>query len=414
MLRALAMTSQSATAKRGDARLWVTALGLSLLCNVALLFLAGLAFVESQQFKHPALPPTQPAETVRFLAPELAVEPTPATDPASASDPTAAETAEAEAAAEPGGAPPVPAHGPSFARTSDDQRGKRPDHPAFIGERDTEATSDTTPDPTAPAMPAQAGVPPRHPGDFETTVSEYKDGALTDSSAPAPEPPTPLPTTAPEPLPAPPAAAAPGEITDSPGTADKAANPAPPAHLAEGPNPVDVPIPLTSSQPTPTPAAQALPRAGNPEKLPTADDLKPATPPPSPPDTPRDPAFRGNQRKTTIRGSISRSGRSALDVEDSPLGRYQATISRAVELEWQRNCVRYRDFITPGFLTVRFFVDSTGKVRNVQFVGAMQTGQQQKGFTLNSIRDAAIPAMPAEVRKDFQEDPLELIFNFYF
>jgi hypothetical protein len=55
-----------------------------------------------------------------------------------------------------------------------------------------------------------------------------------------------------------------------------------------------------------------------------------------------------------------------------------------------------------------------GTVRNVDFVGAMQTGQQQKGFTLNSIRDAAIPAMPPELKKDFQEEPLELIFNFYF
>ena len=63
---------------------------------------------------------------------------------------------------------------------------------------------------------------------------------------------------------------------------------------------------------------------------------------------------------------------------------------------------------------MRFFVDAKGKVRNVQFVGATQTGQQQKGFTLNSIRDAVIPAMPPEVRKDYLKDPLELIFNFYF
>jgi hypothetical protein len=124
--------------------------------------------------------------------------------------------------------------------------------------------------------------------------------------------------------------------------------------------------------------------------------------------------FSGNQRKKAIVGSISRSGRSALDVADSPLGRYQAVISRAVEQEWQRNCVRHRDFITPGFLTVRFFVETSGKVRTVQFVGQMETGEVQKGFTLNSIRDAEIPAMPAAVKKDFAKEPLELIFNFYF
>ena len=124
--------------------------------------------------------------------------------------------------------------------------------------------------------------------------------------------------------------------------------------------------------------------------------------------------FKGYQRKSAIVGSISRTGRSALDVVDSPLGRYQAVISRAVEQEWQRNCVRHRDFITPGFLTVRFFVEPTGIVRTVQFVGTMETGEVQKGFTLSAIRDAKIPAMPAAVKKDFAKEPLELIFNFYF
>ena len=102
-------------------------------------------------------------------------------------------------------------------------------------------------------------------------------------------------------------------------------------------------------------------------------------------------------------------------LSDTPLGRYQATISRAVEIEWQRNCVRHRDFITPGFLTVRFFVETGGKVRSVQFVGDMETGEVQKGFTLNAIRKAAIPPMPKALRKQYDDDdPLELMFRFYF
>jgi outer membrane biosynthesis protein TonB len=184
--------------------------------------------------------------------------------------------------------------------------------------------------------------------------------------------------------------------------------------LAVGPNPVEIPVPRKTSDEDPQPGRKTQPKEGRPDAPPTPADLKETQPPPSPQETPRTPAFRGYQRKTVIQGSISRSGRSALDVEDSPLGRYQATISRAVELEWQRNCVRYRDSITPGFLTVRFFVDAKGKVRNVQSVGPMQTGQIQKGFTFNSIHDATIPAMPRELLKDYQEEPLELVFNFYF
>jgi hypothetical protein len=59
-------------------------------------------------------------------------------------------------------------------------------------------------------------------------------------------------------------------------------------------------------------------------------------------------------------------------------------------------------------------VETNGKVRSVQFVGDMETGEVQKGFTLNSIRNAGIPAMPPALRKEFDKEPLELIFRFYF
>ena len=38
----------------------------------------------------------------------------------------------------------------------------------------------------------------------------------------------------------------------------------------------------------------------------------------------------------------------------------------------------------------------------------------QKGFTIDSIRDAEIPAMPSEVKKEMGDNSLELIYNFIF
>jgi hypothetical protein len=184
----------------------------------------------------------------------------------------------------------------------------------------------------------------------------------------------------------------------------------PSEELLQGTNPVEVPVPKPAPEkgPPPTPPSRAEEKTAK-----IATDQKPPVPRlPAP--KPGEPGFSGYQRKTAIRGSISRSGRSALDVADTPLGRYQAVISRAVEQEWQRNCVRHRDMITPGFLTVRFFIEPSGRVKSVQFVGDMQTGEVQKGFTLNSIRDAEIPAMPKEIRADYADESLELIFNFYF
>lgn len=293
---------------------------------------------------------------------------------------------------------------PKFARTSDDQLSAEPEAAAFIGERNTRATSSRVPIQSAPALPSQGGVPPRNPDHIETVESTYKDGALSPNASATPSPTQPSPP-------------APQENTTTnsqkpPGPDQPASKPPAKMILAQGPNPVDVSIAKNSTDEAATKSqAPELPKTASapaPSKsLPKAPVIRTSTPPKSP-------GFKGYQRKTAIVGSISRTGRSALDVVDSPLGRYQAIISRAVELEWQRNCMRHRDFITPGFLTVRFFVETTGHVRTVQFVGEMETGEVQKGFTLNAIRDAEIPKMPSELKKEFEKEPLELIFNFYF
>jgi len=188
----------------------------------------------------------------------------------------------------------------------------------------------------------------------------------------------------------------------------------PPARetLLAGPNPVEVPVPREigeGERPKETPQhAQAPPESSTPTQLVT----------PSPPETQPTPAetkaFQGNQRRTAMTGSISRNGRSALNVDESAEGRYQALIGKAVELEWQRNCVRHRDFITPGFLTVRFYIEPSGRVRSVHFVGDMETGEVQKGFTLSSIREAEIPAMPKELAEFYEGDAMELVFRFFF
>lgn len=384
--------SALASHERGrDGRLWAVAFGLSLLLNVAILGLAGFASIKSQMSRKARPVPVSPvAEKLITIFPELSGTPA-----------SAAEAVKS----------PPDSQKARFSRTSPDQAATPPASAAFIGERDTVATSDRAPDPNAPDLPSQSGIEPRSKEDLETTQSAYRDGKVSEPAAAnnSPALPSPPPVPAAPPMPEATAAPAPGEVAETSGK-DPASSRQPPAEtLLQGNNPVDVPVPRAPEDKReikPTPPKQAL--AGKPAPK-AADAPKPPAPKPV-----SDPAFAGYQRKAAIVGSISRTGRSALNVADSPLGRYQAIISRAVELEWQRNCVRHRDFITPGFLTVRFFVETSGKVRTVQFVGQMETGEVQKGFTLNSIRDADIPPMPAAVRSEFDKQPLELIFNFYF
>ncbi|MES2657010.1 MAG: hypothetical protein V4689_00220 [Verrucomicrobiota bacterium] len=384
------MSALASSRRDRDGRLWAIAFALSLLANVAILGLAGFAAIKSHAFRKPApAPATAPAETIMTIFPEL---------PGTAAETTAAVT------------PPAASAAPKFARTSDDQIAPPPEKAAFIGERDTQATSDRAPDATAPPLPSQAGEKPRSEDDFETTESDYRDGKLATESAKA-TPPASDPAPAMQPIDPAMASQSPaGKKVQNPGNDETTSTPPPPEKLLAGPDPVDVPVPketVSTDEIKPTPPKRQK-DGGSPAKA--AELPKPATPP----QPINDPAFAGYQRKAAIVGSISRTGRSALNVADTPLGRYQAIISRAVELEWQRNCVRHRDFITPGYLTVRFFVETSGKVRTVQFVGKMETGEVQKGFTLNSIRDAEIPAMPASLKQEYTKQPLELIFNFYF
>jgi hypothetical protein len=405
--------------KRDDGRLWAIALGTSLFGNILIFGIAGFATLEAEKFRR-KVDQVEPVKVVPKEESTVLISP----DMLQAVKEEHAEAAAATAKEKPAGLAQRPAAPPDFARTSEDQRGKRPDKPMFIGERDTEATSDSTPDPNAKAMPSQRGVAPRDEADIETTESRYRDGKLEEPGSPATEPDMastspaaampPAPETPETPAP-PKEAAAPPTSPDSSEGKQIADAPAPAVsemkELLQGPNPVDVGVPKPAPEKILPPSPPTTPAMDHSAKV-TPEQKPPATDKAEP--KPGEPGFRGYQRKTAIRGSISRTGRSAVDVADSPLGRYQAVISRAVEQEWQRNCVRHRDFITPGFLTVRFFVESTGKVKSVQFVGDMQTGEIQKGFTLNSIRNAEIPAMPKEIRGDYKDESLELIFNFYF
>ncbi|WP_367871357.1 hypothetical protein [Luteolibacter sp. Populi] len=405
---------------RQQARLWSASFGISALINVlvvlllvfwisfrwviaAILYeiLAALGFDAAFLVAAPPPTPRPPAESVATIMPEVG----PAREK-------------------------LPPSTQPFARTSKDQESERPEKPAFTGDRNTTATSDAPAVVPVPDMPAQEGRAPRYEGEIETTVSQYQEGDLAHDQI-APKPAEPSPPAAPSqgsmaaegsPPSAPPAqeTAANGQGGEPTPPAETAANkapapaspPAPPKEaLAAGPYQVDrqvkeetPPDPPKLPAPDRRSAAQSQESPANPA---AKEQPKPAAPA-------KTPGFRGNQQKTQLSGSITRQGRSALDVEDSLLGRYHSSLSRAVEKEWQLACVRNRDYITPGQIIVRFVLEPSGKVRSLTFVEEFGVGNIQKGFTSESIRTAAIPPFPAELKKQLDGDPLEITYSFTF
>lgn len=370
-----------------EARLWAFALCISVLLNAAFLAWISIEVIKAEIARKNAASEAAPPEQTLVIYPEmLELE---------VKTPTEEEK-------------------PKVVRTSEDQEVSDPAASRrYIGERNTEATSDRAPT-SDDNMPSQAGREPRPEENPETTVSEYQDGTLTprQNTPPLPK------TEASEPTPPSeeenPSEMAKGLESEEPGE-DEEAQTAIREDLLDGPNPIETPVPEAIVSEDLPAREETKPTEGKEDALAEEKTEETTKPKPKPTAAPiDDPAFAGNQTKTAIQGNISRNGRSALDVADTAMGRYQSQISRAVELEWQRNCVRHRDFITPGYLTVRFFVEQNGRVKTVQFVGNSQTGEVQKGFTLNSIRDAEIPAMPPDVKREMGGDALELIFNFYF
>ena len=300
---------------------------------------------------------------------------------------------------------PMPERPDQFARTSPEQTSGIPDDPKFMGERDTLATSNATPDPNAiDFLPSQRGEQPRTPTHLETTESQLQDGDLASTDL----------ASQPSNLVEPPQETGAEEVTpvEDIDIAEKEviASAPPKEVLAQTPNKVDLPTKIEDvidedlKEPKTPEEKQPDPLAKNDDNEIKPKDLN----------KPSEPGFRGVQKRTEIKGSISRRGESSLDVKSGPMGKYHAELSRAVEKAWQREVIKNRDFITPGVLRIRIVLDENGYVRSVTTVEKFEASTIQVGFTHQAIRKADLPKMPAEVKKELEGEPLELLYNFIF
>jgi len=299
----------------------------------------------------------------------------------------------------------MPAQDRKFARTSADQEG-RPDAPTdLLGERDTRAASELPASPGAnPETPSQDGADQLYPGHVETVDKKYQDGSVGGDDQ-GDETETPQEASAKKDN---------SQINDAPKAEstkpDESSSARPKAeHLSEG---------------------RLLPDTdGGEGKEVTEDQLKEENAPKEKPDRgsnkgegdgseiqqhSKKDGFNAHSRKTKVTGSISRRGKSALNVKNSPLGRYQALVSEAVELQWRRNCEQHRDHIVPGVMSLRFYVDKNGKISGIKFQEVIEGNYIEQGFTQRAIRQAKLPRMPQSVLKELDGEPLELIYNFYF
>ncbi len=336
------------------------------------------------------VPPTRPKDT-----PPLPAELKPPATPRAIAKPEQTKPTERKTLAE---------QKQRFARTSTDQEGTPDAHTDILGERDTRAASELPPSAVnKPNTPSQNGAAPLHPGHVETVERRHVDGSVGMDKI-GDETERPQEATArkdSETIDQKPALIQP---EPGGGSAAKIKN----KHLAEGEL-----RPTADNGVGKSTIQDKTKRDEAPKEKPNLgsknDGQGDATE-----QTPKKDGFRGLSRKTRVTGSISRSGKSALNVKNSALGRYQAQVSKAVELQWRRKCDEHRDHIVPGVVSVRFYVDSKGLISGVKFQEVIGASYIMTGFTQRAIRQTKLPKMSSSVKKELQDESLELIYNFYF
>lgn len=89
--------------------------------------------------------------------------------------------------------------------------------------------------------------------------------------------------------------------------------------------------------------------------------------------------------------------KEAVDTLMTPKSRYVNEVSEQVDQKWNRYRTRKENEAAFGSLEVAFYVNKKGKVEDPHFVEGSRGSPALARFTLEAIRDAKIPPIPANV-----------------
>lgn len=325
---------------------------------------------------------------------------------------------------------------PSMVKTSEEQESAtRPETPKFQGSRNTRAEGGRRDPDSSRDMPAQDGVR-RENGEIVLFDQKQQDGDLSHErdgdehagpGASASAPYQPLPPSAPP-------AGHPDALENSP---DKTGIP---GRAGEEELARQNRIP-EQEQALQLPHAVTVPRPGKSEEPDTLQELarsiaKGVDHPPLnlphlhlPPNTrpvqkqpmydpmfnmENQPGFKTHERKTKLTGKFSFGRRPTLDVEATPMGRYQAIVYRAIGEQWYRQCDLNRDLIVAGTVRIRILIAKNGRVTSMRQTSRVGASEVQKSFTFLAIKLARLPAMPPDVSSELVGESLEMFFDFNF
>lgn len=127
---------------------------------------------------------------------------------------------------------------------------------------------------------------------------------------------------------------------------------------------------------------------------------------PEPTDKKSESSFQITSPKRRREGALAEAGPAAEDVAKTPAGIYWSKLDQAIQRSWHRERLERGIKETYGTLKVRFWLDRTARVVDLQVLEA-DCSDEMREFSLASIKRAMIPEVPAELLQQSTDGRLE-------
>jgi outer membrane biosynthesis protein TonB len=118
-------------------------------------------------------------------------------------------------------------------------------------------------------------------------------------------------------------------------------------------------------------------------------------------------AYRPMKERTRISGSITNHGISSVNALGTPLGRYEKTLKDAIGSRWYAYVDRKRDLINIGTLQLRFYIDRSGRVKNLK-ITENTSNEAFANVCLQSVLEAQLPPIPDDLANTLPPEGLEV------
>jgi outer membrane biosynthesis protein TonB len=117
--------------------------------------------------------------------------------------------------------------------------------------------------------------------------------------------------------------------------------------------------------------------------------------------------YRRMKEKTRIAGNITNHGVSAVNALGTPLGRYQKIVIDSIGSRWYAFMDQKRDFATIGTLRVDFYVDRSGKVKDLK-ITENSSNEAFANLCIQSVMEAQLPPIPEDVASTLPAEGLSM------